>query len=122
MAGGRPTKFTDETLGKVKSYIKNYKDEDDLIPSLAGLAVFLGINRATVYDWKENKPAFSDMLEELLFIQEKILLTGGLSGNMNSTITKLVLAKHNYSDKQETDITTGGEKIEVITRTVIDKA
>jgi len=41
------------------------------------------------------------------------LLSGGLSGSMNSTITKLVLSKHGYSDKvdQTVDHTTNGKDL-----------
>lgn len=36
-------------------------------------------------------------------MQEKISLTGGLSGEMNSTIVKLLLANHGYSDRVQQD-------------------
>ncbi len=124
MAFGRPTKYNPEILEKTKDYIKNFSKYGDIIPSIAGLACELELSRETLHTWskEKGKEDFSDMLATLLSKQERTLLSGGLSGEMNSTISKLVLAKHNYSDKQETDITTGGEKIEVITRTIIDKA
>ena len=50
---------------------------------------------------EEDKAEFSAMLGKMLSRQERTLLSGGLGGNMNANICKLVLAKHNYSDKQE---------------------
>ena len=35
--------------------------------------------------------------------QEKDLINKGLTGDFNSTITKLILTKHGYSDKQDID-------------------
>lgn len=115
MSGGRPTKYSDELLAKAEDYIVNYKDHEDLIPSAAGLACVLGIVKSTLYKWGEEKPEFSDLLGRLQQKQEKVLLTGGLSGTMNSTITKLVLSKHDYSDKVESNVdhTTKGDKIEL---------
>jgi len=116
MAGGRPSKYSEEILVKTENYIENFHKHDDLIPSTASLSLVLNVNRDTLYEWGKNHPEFSDMLDRLQKTQEKVLLTGGLSGNMNSTITKLVLSKHDYSDKVEnrTDITTKGDKIQSI--------
>jgi hypothetical protein len=36
-------------------------------------------------------------------LQERTLLNGGLGKDFNPVITKLVLGKHGYSDKQEED-------------------
>ena len=123
MGKGRPTKYGKDILEKTLDYIDHYDSKyDDLIPSIAGLSVVLGIARETVRAWghEENKCDFSAMLDKLLSKQEKLLINGGLGGVMNATITKLVLAKHGYSDKQEVDHTTGGEKITAIERTIVD--
>ena len=111
MAGGRPTLYNDEIITKTEDYIENFHKHDDLIPSLAGLSFVLGVGKSTMHDWKGLHPEFSDMLEMLMLAQEKFLLRGGLSGDMNSTITKLVLSKHNYSDKTDStvDHTTNGK-------------
>ena len=39
------------------------------------------------------------------------LIDGGLSEAYNSTITKLMMTKHGYSDKIQNDVTTNGESI-----------
>lgn len=116
MGTGRPTKYNEEVLAKTEDYIENFAKHDDLIPSVASLTLVLNVNRSTLYEWGKKHQAFSDMLERLNRKQEKILLRGGLSGEMNSNITKLVLAKHDYSDKSEnkTDVTSGGEKLQSI--------
>ena len=108
---GRPSKYTDQTVSEALYYVDNYKEFGDKIPSIAGLSLHLGISKETAYEWGrgDKKPDFSDMLTKLLSKQEQILLNSGLDGTFNSTITKLVLSKHNYSDRQ--DITTNGQSI-----------
>lgn len=109
--GGRPTDYSQDILTKTKDYIDNHKDYGDEIPSVAGLSSYLNIARSTIYEWasQDDKKEFSDILEKLLSTQEKTLINKGLNGGFNSTITKLILTKHGYTDKA--DVTTGGEKL-----------
>ena len=112
---GRPTDYNEDILNKAKAYLEKPRAES-LLPSVAGLAIELELSRSTIYDWasQEDKKEFSDILERLLAKQEKELTENGLLGEFNSTITKLMLTKHGYSDKQETDLTSKGEKINIL--------
>ena len=123
MAGGRPTKYNEEALNTAEDYIVNFSDYGDAIPSVVGLAVALKTHRDTIYAWakEEGKEAFSDIVKRLSTNQERKLLNGGLDNSFNPTIAKLLLGKHGYSDKQETDITSGGEKLSAPTYTVVDE-
>lgn len=104
---GRPIECNEEVIETALDYIDNYKDYDDVIPSVAGMCKVLNRARSTLYKWAdEDLLGFSDILNKCLDNQEAALLNGGLSGNYNSTITKLILTKHGYSDKQ--DIEVGG--------------
>lgn len=119
MPRGQPTKYTEDIPEKVQAYIDSYKEQGDLIPSIAGLAVYLDVSRETVHAWArgDKHPDYSDMLRKLLAMQERVLLTGGLSNDYNSTITKLVLSKHGYSDKVDHSSEDGSmkpEKIEIV--------
>lgn len=92
------------------------------LPSIAGLAVYLGVNRDTVYAWRDKDLTasteeekslfleFSDILGDILTEQEKRLVNGGISGTYNPMITKLALGKHGYADKA--DITSGDKPIQ----------
>ena len=105
MTAGRPSKYTEELLKKAEDYLLNYHSKHgDIIPSISGLSLVLNVSRETVHAWGRDgkKPEFSDILEKINAKQEKELINGGLSGEMNANITKLVLGKHGYSDKQET--------------------
>lgn len=114
--GGRPSKYSQEMEDKAEEYLQTYTD---LIPSAAGMAIYLNVNKSTLYRWAEDKDTkFCDILGKLNTLQERKLLEGGLSGNFNAAISKLVLSKHDYSDKQETTHKGG---VSVITATPLDE-
>lgn len=116
-AGGRPTEYNQSILEKSKEYLKICVDEIEeyhktrgeksdgyerlvrvKIPTIEGLAVYLGITRPTVYDWIKIHPEFSYIIDELQAIQADRLLNNGLSGDYNPTIAKVLLTKHGYRE------------------------
>lgn len=102
-------KWGPEKFEKAKHYLENYEGYGDAMPSVAGLAVALGIHRDTVYDWKEKHKTFRVLIERLLAEQERVLWAKGLKGDFNAAVTKLGLHNHGYSDKADTTVG-GGEK------------
>ena len=110
MAGGRPTKYNDDLIERAPEYLENWEAEGDLIPSQAGLAVFLKISISCVEKWSRqaDKQEFLRVLDEIEVKQRSLLINRGLSGDFNSAIAKLVLGKHGFSDKQELTGKDGG--------------
>ena len=114
---GRPTKYCPEILDKVQQYRVEYKLLNQVIPSVAGLAVYLSVSRDTIYEWCKEHPRFSDILDDILSDQESILLNMGLSGKFNSNITKLVLGKHGYHERRDTELSgKDGKPIKIASR------
>lgn len=115
-AGGRPSKLDAAFIQKAEEYLLGYEERGDVIPSIAGLALYTRVRRSTIHSWLANIPdvsedlkeQFMDIIGELQEEQEQKLLSGGLSGSFNATITKLVLSKHDYSDKVEQSHTSDG--------------
>lgn len=100
---GRPSKFA-ESLAKAKEYLMGgYETVGDVIPSVAGLACYLGVSRKTIYNYGEQSEEFLHTLDGIGAMQENKLINKGLTGDFNSAITKLMLANHGYSDKQQVD-------------------
>lgn len=114
----RPTKYSKTLLKRAADYITTYQQYGDAIPSIEGLSIVIGVNRSTVYAWKAEHPEFSNMLDELLAAQARVLMNNGLTGDFQPTIAKLVLAKHGYHDKQETEIS-GGVEVKTIERRIV---
>lgn len=111
MAGGRPTDYTPELIEKALHYAENFEEYGDAVPTVAGLACELKLSRETLYAWvkDDTKPEFSDIFNAIMQGQERKLVNGGLSGGFNPAVTKMMLTKHGYSDKQEIDHTTNGK-------------
>ena len=55
-----------------------------------------------------------ETLENIKTKQELMLISGGLKSTFNSTITKLMMANHGYSDKVE-QVVTSDEDIQSVT-------
>lgn len=108
---GRPTDYNEAMQARADAYVEGgFIDAGDVVPSRAGLALELGLSRNTLTNW-EKHPAFLSTLEKISHLQERISLNGGLRGDLNSTIVKLLLANHGYSDKVQQDVTSNGETI-----------
>lgn len=117
---GRPTLYNENTVERAQQYLSDARDSYDEVtknivvdlPSVEGLALYLGVSRDTLYEWSRVHPDFSDTLATIKAKQRKVLIDKGLSGDYNSVIAKLVLSSnHGMSEKVETDITSKGESI-----------
>ena len=107
MPAGRPTDYTPELVEKAWAYANGgWAEVGDPVPSVAGLACEIGISRETCHAWaKDEAKEFSDILKAIAKSQERQLVRGGLSNAFNSSITKMMMTKHEYSDRVETDHT-----------------
>ena len=106
MGAGRPTKYTEELLEKAYDYLENWRSYGDAIPMACGLADHLGIHRDTMYEWckHEDKCQFSDIVKTVATKQERVLINGLLSGEMNpQTGNKILSARHDYKDTSQID-------------------
>lgn len=97
---GAPCLYNEATLDKAKQYADTYDSEEigHKVPSIAGLGVYLGVTRETIYQWKKKFKPLSDTIDMMMMKQEQALLNNGLDGTFNAHITKLVLSKHGYND------------------------
>lgn len=77
----RPSKYTSDLMMRSFWYIESYSALGDAIPSLTGLAKFLGISRETVHAWRRDpeKAEFSDIYGRLMDARCERLINGGLS-------------------------------------------
>ena len=97
----RPTEYNAGVNEKARAYLKDYKTLGDVVPSIEGLAVELDVARKTLYNWANENEEFLHTLEAIKSTQARLTMNGGLDESFNSTISKLLLANHGYSDKQE---------------------
>jgi len=134
--GGRPTKYNDDMPKKVEEYLSTCVDEEYIVdkgggrtaigtrvnlPTLAGAALYLGVDKETITEWTKIHKEFSVVINVLRQAQESVLVNKGLSGDYHPLIAKVLLTKHGYSDKQEIDHTTKGESIKEYPDTNLDR-
>jgi hypothetical protein len=118
---GRPTKLNQELIDLAAKYLKKHDNfgAKSMLPTVERLSIILNVNRDTLYAWdalpeEEKTPlhvAFSDIFMRLKAVQADKLLQMGLTGRYNPVITKLMLTKHDYTDKTQTDLTTNGKEL-----------
>ena len=105
---------TKEMIELASDYAENYKDYGDTVPTIAGLSCEAGKHRETLMNWANsggsdtcedaNLIQFFDIYNKIMAAQERRLVNGGLDGGFNPAVTKMILTKHGYSDKQEIDL------------------
>lgn len=102
---GRPTKYNKEILEKALHYLDNYEEYGDAFPSDIGLIDALDIASSTLYEWAkhEDKKDFSEILDKINRKQQRVAWQKGLKNEYNASLVKLLLGKHGYSDKVESD-------------------
>ena len=112
MGKGRPTDYNKQLLENARKYLDEYESHGDMIPSNEGLCDILDINRSTLYRWRdeEGKEDFKDILDAINRRQQRVLINKGLTSDFNSAITKLVLGKHGYHEKQQQEVSGPGGK------------
>ena len=109
---GRSTDLNDDMIKRALIYLcGGYEEANQVVPTVAGLACFLGKNRSTMYEWSKRSVEFSDILDGIAVTQENILVNNGLTGAFNAPVTKMMLTKHGYSDKIEQDVTSNGQTV-----------
>ena len=119
---GRPKELNDAIIKKAQEYVDGAYLTEEEVPTIAGLALYIDKRRSTVYEWAKENENFSDILGKIMTKQERELLKGGLKGDYNSTISKLMLTKHGYSDKVESEISGpgGGPLVSEVRLTIVD--
>ena len=103
--GGRPTKYNVGMLQSTLEYLENCKADERSLPSVEGLALSLGINKDTVYEWDKRYPKFSDALKEIKMAQKQRLQENGLTNRFNPTMA-IFLLKTNHGMIEKTQVDT----------------
>lgn len=124
MAGGRPTKYNDKYCQEIieffdKEPFKVMTSDNGKVelmpcslPTFERFAFKIGVHRDTLHEWLKKHPEFSDAYKKAKDLQKDILIQNGLVGAYDKTFA-IFVAKNvtDMSDKVETDITSGGEKL-----------
>lgn len=118
---GRPTKYNPEFCNKVKDYLENATKENMHMPKIESFALFLGVNKDTLYEWAKEHKEFSDALRDIMTVQAERLIDDGIYGGkeVNATIIKLLL-QNNHGMKERVDNTTNDKEVNQVLVKFID--
>jgi hypothetical protein len=137
----RPTKLTPAVLKKAREYVDGgWRLERHAVPMIEGLALHIGTHRVTVREWVDNPPTeknqnetdkqfasrqrlhsqFSDIVNRLDTIQALELGSGALKNKLNARTANMMLSRHGYVERKETDITSQGQSVAPLVR-IIDE-
>lgn len=116
---GRPTLLTEALVTKAQEYADYwFTTKDEVIPTVEGLALYIDVNKATVYKWcqetGELNTQFNDIVSKLRDTKAKVLQNKGVTGEFQQKISALLLGHEGYREKQDIDVTTQGEKLGVV--------
>jgi len=109
---GRPTKYDPIFIQKVEEYLQTTGKEQMHLPKIESFALYINVNKDTLYEWKKLYPEFSDALSKIMVRQAEQLIDDGIYGGkeINSTIVKLLL-QNNHGMKERTDQTTNDKEL-----------
>ena len=120
---GRPTKYKEDFPEKVRYYTDNFDtiEEDTVIPTVAGLSLYLGITKQSIYDYAEQYPDFLDSVKYLQSRAEKILVSSTLNRKFAEKFaTFYAINCLGYSDKREIKANVEISSVEDILRNAED--
>lgn len=118
---GRPQMYTPEQIQEIVDDLAQYIETTD-DPTIVGFTSTYKkypVNKDYISDHNE----FSELRKRAVEKQEAYLLEGVTKNKLNPTmgIFRLKQPQHGYRDKSETDITSGGDKIQPLMVKFIDK-
>jgi len=97
-------------LEEAREYIQGgYEANGEVIPTMSGLAVHLGVARDTVINWakqesNKHREEWQYISEWLKAVQEVKLINKSLLREFDSTISRLILStNHGYNEKSRVD-------------------
>lgn len=99
MAGGRPRKFN--SVAELEKCIADYKEylkDNDKPPTIAGLAYYTGIDRQTIYNYRDKDEYFgtiNNFRDWVIMNFEEEAIVNGRSGII------FLLKNYGYSDERE---------------------
>jgi len=118
--GGRPTKYSAKILQQVDEYLALTGKHQGKLPTIFGLAVYVGVDSDTLLNWSKATdqngdllyPEFFGSFKKLKDIQGQQLVDDGIYGGkeVNPTIVKLLL-QNNHGMKERQDITTNDKDL-----------
>jgi uncharacterized Zn finger protein len=100
---GRPTDYSQEVIAKVDEYLETIATkEKGHLPTVEGFALYLEVERKTLYNWVAAHPEFKEARDKIMRYQLVRLIDDGIymGKAVNAPIIKMMLVNnHNMKDE-----------------------
>lgn len=99
--GAGVTIYDEKMPEKALEYLEGCVDTNHSVslPSKEGLALYLGVDLSTVYNWRDKYPEFAKVFTLITLVQAERLINKGLSGDYEKVMVRLLLSKHGYKEQ-----------------------
>lgn len=115
--GGRPTKYSPAVINQVGEYLQTCGRENTSLPTIEGLAGYIGVDSDTIGNWSKENPEFFGALKKLVNKQKQQLIDDGMYGGkeVNAAMAIFLLkANHGMRDGSVVEINQQFNKFEVV--------
>jgi hypothetical protein len=103
---GQPTKYNAGMIQRVADFVQE-RVAEQVIPTIPGFAVSVGVCEDTIHEWKHKHKKFSESIRKLLATQCTMLQTLGLSQVYSAPMSIFLLKNnHGFKDRTEQEVTT----------------
>lgn len=112
----KDNKCSQEMVDKAIEYVDGgYKEQEQVVPTSEGLALYLGVARQTPINWANQE--HNEFREDFQYINDRLMATqavkivnGGLTKEFDSGFCGKLAGNHGYIDKQSVEHSGPGGK------------
>jgi hypothetical protein len=124
---GRPRLLTPELFAKAEGFLdfmetqkmnrvvftKQGREEIEMPepPTITRLAIYLDVNRDSLYQWASEDKLFSDILTRVKAKYEQVLVKYGLTDQYNANLAKFLLSA-DHDKREKSDLTSADKQLE----------
>lgn len=105
------TKFSNDVFGLVEKYVNEIAASGkNHLPKVESLALYIGVDKKTLYNWAKDHPDFKVCLKWIKELQYERLIDDGIYGgkSINGALVKLLLVS-NHKLRDEIGVGLSGE-------------
>lgn len=103
--GGRPTKYNEQMVLAVDQYLETTGREQTKLPTIEGLALYLGVDDDTIVEWSKEYIEFSAAVKKIKMLQKEQLINDSFYGGKEvNAAAGIFMLKVNHKMKDDSGV------------------